>query len=102
MGYQIDIRAGTPGQVVYLALELQPDVIVLDVNIKGDMHGLTAAQEIHKIAHIPIVFVSAYAEDMVENDSPLLKPYRYITKPFSLPELHNAIQALLSDTGEER
>ncbi len=96
LGYCVNIRAGTPREVVYLARETKPDLLVLDMNIKGDMRGLEVAREIHEIANIPIVFVSAYGADVVENDEVIPRPYRYVTKPFVFSELHAAIEDLLA------
>jgi CheY-like chemotaxis protein len=96
LGYQVVIRAGTPKEVVFWAHEQKPSLIVLDMNITGDMHGLEVAREIHSIANIPIVFVSAYAADVSENDSVIPRPYRYVTKPFILSQLHAAIEELLA------
>jgi CheY-like chemotaxis protein len=91
LGYEATIRAGTPREVVTFAQESQPDLIVLDLNIEGDMHGLEVAREIHATATIPIVFVSAFSQDVWENDPVIPKPYRYVTKPFTLPALQVAI-----------
>ncbi len=95
MGYAVQGPAETPEQVVVLTAELRPDVIVLDLNIQGDMHGLEVAREIHQIANIPIVFVSAYSKDVLDNVPVIPTPYRYVVKPFVLSELHAAIQDLL-------
>jgi CheY-like chemotaxis protein len=96
MGYKVEIRAGTPNQVVFWARERKPSVIVLDLNIKGDLGGIAVAQELHRIVNIPIVFVSAYAKDVLESGPAIPRPYRYVTKPFVLSELHAAIQDLLT------
>jgi two-component system, response regulator PdtaR len=96
MGYQVEIRAGTPKEVVFWARERKPSLIFLDFNITGDLRGLEVAREIHGIANIPVVFVSAYAKDVLENDPAIPRPYRYVTKPFVLSELHAAIQRLLA------
>lgn len=97
IGYKVEIRAGTPNQVVFWATERKPSLIVLDLNIKGDLNGIALARQLHSIVKIPIVFVSAYAKDVVENDPAIPRPYRYITKPFVLSELHAAIQDLLTN-----
>jgi CheY-like chemotaxis protein len=83
--------------VVTFAKESQPDLIILDLNINGDTHGLGVAKRVHEIARIPIIFVSAFAQDVWENKPDIPKPYHYVTKPFSLPALHAAIRELLPD-----
>lgn len=95
LGYQVKVQAGTADDVVRLARELLPDLIILDLNIHGDTYGIEVAQQVRSIAMIPIVFVSAFASDMQERASVIPKPYRFVTKPFILQELELAIKELL-------
>jgi CheY-like chemotaxis protein len=67
LGYEATIRAGTLREVVTFAKESQPDLIVLNFNLCGDTHGLDRARELQQIADIPIVFLSASAQDVREN-----------------------------------
>src|SRR4051812_10595559 len=97
LGYKAPIRAGTPEEVLTFVKESQPDVIILDLNMNGATHGLDVAKEVQEIANIPIVFLSAFAQDVWENEPDMPKPYRYVTKPFSLPALHAVIRELLPD-----
>jgi len=48
---------------------------------------------------MPIVFVSSYARDVLDNTPASPGPYRYVTKPFNLPELEDAIESLLAEIG---
>jgi two-component system, response regulator PdtaR len=98
LGYEVVIRSGTPVEIVMMAKEVRPDVIVLDLNITGDMHGVQVARDIHAIANIPIVFVTALTADIVEKQSGLPAPYRYLIKPFRIEDLHAAIHELLIQT----
>lgn len=94
LGYRVEMQAGTPQEVVSMAIARKPHVIVLDLNIQGDSHGIHVAREIHDIARIPIVFVTTFADDVLENDHAIPRPYRYITKPYILNELDVAIEEL--------
>jgi CheY-like chemotaxis protein len=97
VGLQVDILAGTPREVISLARDLMPDVIVLDFNIEGDANGIKVAQQIYNVANIPIVFLSAYASDVEEHDRAIPPlPFRYITKPFNFGQLHQAIKELVA------
>ena len=99
LGYQVLLRSGAPSEVVRLASSLYPDLIVLDLNIHGDHTGIHLAQEINKNSDIPIVFVSPFVADVLENDQTIPKPYRYVTKPFEIHQLQAAIQELVGDLG---
>lgn len=94
LGYRVEVQAGTPHDVVVLAIDLKPHVVVLDLNIQGDTHGIRVARDIHEIARIPIVFLTAFAKDVLENDHAIPRPYRYVTKPYILHELDEAIEDL--------
>src|SRR3954452_1363867 len=98
LGYEVVIRSGTPAEIVTLAKDLKPDVIVLDLNITGDMLGAGVARDINAIANISIVFVAAFPEDIFQTASELPTPYRYVIKPFRIDPLHAAIQELLVRT----
>ena len=100
LGFQVDILAGTPREVVFLARELAPDVIVLDFNIKGDENGVKVAQEIYNVTNIPIVFLSAYASDVTKHDMEIPLPFRYVAKPFALHLLQQAIKELVPSDPE--
>ena len=93
----MDILAESPREVVYRARELMPDVIVLDFNIGGDDNGVKVAEQIYKVANIPIVFLSAYASDIEKHDRAIPPlPFRYVTKPFNFGLLHQAINELVT------
>ena len=94
LGYRVEVQAGTPHEVVLLARDLNPHVIVLDLNIQGDTYGIGVAREIHDIARIPIVFVTKFEEDILKNEHAIPSPYRYITKPYILRQLDEAIEEL--------
>jgi two-component SAPR family response regulator len=102
LGYEVVIRSGTPTDIVSLARELKPDVIVLDLTIGGDTHGVKVASDIHAIDDIPIVFLTTYEVYIQEVEDVLPRPYRYLIKPFSPARLHATIQELLSSEGSAR
>ncbi len=97
LGYEVDIRSGSPPEIVKLVKGLNPDVLLLDVNIHGDMHGLEVAREIHTFANVPIVFISAFEADLLEREGEIPSPYRYVVKPFAVGRVHAAIQELLAE-----
>lgn len=82
-----------------LALELvgqeHPDLILMDIRLKGEMDGITAAEEIRRRFHLPVIFLTAYSEDSTLERAKLVEPYGYILKPFDDRELKSAIEIAL-------
>jgi two-component system, sensor histidine kinase len=100
LGYQVDIRSGSAPEIVKLVKELKPNILLLDVNIHGDMHGVEVARAIHRFANVPIVFLSAFEADVFEKEGEIPSPYRYVIKPFAVRRVHAAIQELLAERTE--
>lgn len=82
--------------------ENRPDLVLMDINLKGKMEGVTAAEEIHKRYDIPIIFTTAYATDEVLEKARLSSPYSYILKPFSENELKSNIEMALFKHEQEQ
>jgi signal transduction histidine kinase len=73
----------------------QPDLILMDIAIKGDMDGIETAAQIAKIYNIPIIYVTAYADDNTLERAGLTGSYGYILKPYKEREVHAAIKIAL-------
>jgi len=85
---------------VRAAVSERPDLIIMDVILPGMLDGIAAAERIHEIVPIPIVFMTA-ASDAVRNltavDASL---HRVVSKPYRPTELREAIEELLGPVGE--
>jgi len=71
--------------------ELQPDLVLMDIRLKGEMSGITAAEYIFTHFDIPIVFLSAHSDTITLQSAVLAQGYGFITKPFETSELRSAI-----------
>ncbi len=92
MGYDLVGHATRGEEAVALAAQLRPDLILMDIQLAGDMDGIAAAQAIHAQNSLPIVFLTAFAADDVLARAKLAEPYGYILKPFSERELRTVIE----------
>lgn len=72
--------------------ELTPDVILMDIMIKGDMTGIEVAEQIKKTNNIPVIFLTAYADESTLSKAKVTEPYGYILKPFKEIDLHSTIE----------
>ena len=83
LGYTPVGHATTGQQSIDMARTLQPDLVLMDIQLVGPMDGIAAAQTIRDDFFIPVVFVSAFSADATIARAKLTEPYGYILKPFS-------------------
>ena len=80
---------------VEMAREHTPDIVLMDIMLKGEKSGLDAAEIIYKELNIPVVFLTAYADESTLEKAKLTDPYGYILKPFKEIELKSTIEMAL-------
>ncbi len=91
-GYEVVGIADTGKKALSEVEKLAPDVILMDIRIKGPMDGIDTAKEIQKKHDIPIIYVTAYADDKTLGRAKITGPFGYIVKPFQERELKTAIE----------
>ena len=94
-GYNVVGVASTGEKAIELANEKKPDLVLMDIMLKGPMSGIEAAEEIRLALNIPVVFLTAYADESTFNKAKITEPYGYIIKPFKDIDLHTSIQLAL-------
>ncbi|WP_317932809.1 EAL domain-containing protein [Halioxenophilus sp. WMMB6] len=95
LGYKIEGTAARGDRALALALATSPDIILMDIRIKGEMDGVDTAAKIQSVYPVPIIFLTAHAEDSTLSRAKAVKPYGYLLKPFAERDLHVAIQVAL-------
>ena len=80
---------------VAAALQKKPDLILMDIRLQGEMDGITAAEQIQKQMDIPIIYLTAYADEPTLERAKKTQPYGYIPKPFQEIELKTTIEMAL-------
>jgi len=73
------------------ALELRPDLVLMDIHLPGEMDGVEAADRIRGELDIPVVFLTAYADDQTLKRAREAEPYGYLVKPFDAKQLQTTI-----------
>lgn len=94
-GYSVVGMAGEGSEAVSLALELNPDIILMDIMLGGSMDGVEAAKAIKKYKDIPFIFLTAYTDEKTLERAKEVQPYGYILKPFKERELYTTIDIAL-------
>lgn len=83
--------------------ELHPDVVLMDVRLQGQMHGIETAQYIHSHFDIPVVFISAHSDTITMQSAIRAQAYGYLTRPFDERDLRfNIIMALYKHSMESK
>lgn len=78
--------------------KLQPDLLIMDIGLSGDLNGLNAVEIIRKTRRIPVIFVSAYSDTRTRGAISLLSPASLLVKPVADAEIRETVEQAL--TGE--
>jgi DNA-binding LytR/AlgR family response regulator len=102
LGYNVVGTASTGEKALALANELRPDIILMDIMLKGPMSGIDTSSEIKKELGIPVIFLTAYADESTLAKAKVTEPFGYIIKPFKEIDLHTSIEMALCKHGKEK
>jgi PAS domain S-box-containing protein len=95
MGYQVVGVASSGEHSVQLAGELKPDLVLMDIVMPGDIDGIEAATRIHSELEIPIIFLTAFADEAYLERAKQAEPFGYLVKPFHEKEVFASIEIAL-------
>ena len=95
LGYRITGMVYSGEEAIEAAAKFRPDLVLMDVNLQGEIDGITAAAEIRSRFQIPVVYLTAYADENTLRRVSATKPFGYIVKPFEEKNLHTTIQLAL-------
>jgi len=103
MGYTVLGCTALGEEAIDLAGMWRPDLVLMDIQLAGEMDGIVAARTIREQFAIPVVFLTAYAADDILERAKLTEPFGYILKPFSERELSTVLaMALYKHQAETR
>ena len=92
LGYVVVAVVSNGEDAVDKAVELKPDIILMDIKIKGNIDGIEAARRINEIHRIPLFYLTAYSDESLILRAKMTKPYGYMLKPFTTREIHANIE----------
>ena len=103
LGYSVVGQASSGKDAIDLATELNPDLVIMDIQLEGDIDGIEAAIKIRETCNIPVVYLTAHEDDDLFQRAKGTEPFGYIIKPFVDKELRNVIEiALYKDRQEKK
>ena len=92
MGYEVVGMAFTGKEAIRMAFESRPNIILMDIHLKGDMDGIQATEKINESADIPVIFLTAYADDDTVKRALKTRSHSYLVKPYNPRELYSNIE----------
>ena len=102
LGYEICATAVTGEAAVDAATRTRPDAVLMDIRLGGAMDGTQAADLIWKRLQIPVIYLTAYADEKTLAEVKRTEAYGYVMKPYEAKEVHAAIQIALERRERER
>jgi DNA-binding LytR/AlgR family response regulator len=102
LGYNVAGHCISGEEALSMLEEKQPDIVLMDIMLKGEITGIEAAKKIHDKYNIPVVFITAYSDEDTISRANTSAPFGYIVKPFKANDLLATIETALTLFKEER
>ena len=101
LGYNVLGIEKTGEDAIKSAKLKKPDIIIMDIMLKGEITGIEASEKIREENNIPIIFLTAYADESTLARAKITEPYAYIIKPYKEIDLHTSIEMALYKHSKE-
>ena len=95
LGYEVTAIAASGEDAINQAQQTNPDLVLMDIKLKGDMDGIEAAAIIRARHDTPVVYLTAYADELTLQRAKITTPHGYLLKPYEERELHTIIEIAL-------
>ena len=92
LGYGVSGRARTGAEAMELVGKSTPDLVLMDINLKGDIDGIETAKLIKKGFNIPVIYVTSHSDGPTLERAKATRPDGFINKPFDDKDLRVAIE----------
>lgn len=94
-GYSVPAEITSGEEAVDVALQLRPDLVLMDIGLSGEMDGIAAAALIRGQNKVPVIYLTAYADEATLERADLTEPYGYLVKPVDSGILHTVVDAAI-------
>jgi signal transduction histidine kinase len=101
LGYAVPAVASSGEEAVERTVDTDPDLVLMDIVLRGKMDGVQTAQHIHDHFNIPVVYLTAYADEKTLQRAKMTEPFGYMLKPFEERELRSTIEMALCKSKTE-
>lgn len=101
LGYNVIGTADTGEMAIEEAIDKKPDLILMDIMLKGDMTGIEATHEIRKHLDVPVIYLTANTDGPTIQKAKETEPHGYIIKPFKEVDIHTTIEMAIYKHSKE-
>lgn len=102
LGYEVSAIVASGEDAIERVQAMPPDLVLMDIRLKGDLDGIQTAAEIQSKADVPIIYLTAHSDESTATCAMATDPYGYILKPFEDRELRSTIELTLRKHRLER
>lgn len=95
LGYAIAAWVTSGDEAVAQAVETRPDLVLMDIQLNGQMDGVEAAEQIQTQCNIPVIYLTAYLDEKTVQRAKVSAPFGYLVKPIDKRELSMVIEMAL-------
>jgi PAS domain S-box-containing protein len=95
LGYDVPTTATSGEEAIRKTKEIDPDLILMDIVLKGQMDGVETVRQINRQFDVPVIYLTAYADDLTLERAKTTSPAGYMLKPFHPNELRPTIELAL-------
>ncbi len=92
LGYNVVGVANNGADAIKQITEKHPDLVLMDIMIKGPLTGIEVCEKLKETLNIPVIYLTAYADEATLSKAKITEPYGYILKPFKEIDLHSSIE----------
>jgi DNA-binding response OmpR family regulator len=92
MGFVIVAAVDSADDAIRAAVRERPDIVLMDIRLKGERDGIHAAAEIRRQVNTPVIYLTAYSDQVTLDRVKDTQPYGYVLKPFHERELQVTIE----------
>src|ERR1051325_9878103 len=101
-GYDAVGIAASAEEALALAAAERPDLVLMDIRIRGDIDGIATARLLQQSFRLPVIYISAHADDATIDRAKATNPFGYLLKPIKPAELKTAVEVTLHKHSLER
>lgn len=102
LGYDVPATASSFASAMEKIEMLRPELVFLDIKLKGELDGINIAEEIKKNYHIPVIFLTSFVDKVTLDRAKITEPYGYLVKPFNEADLQTTVEMALYKFEKDR